>query len=66
MPIKIISIVILAILTLASQASVLAGSKYSSDLFNHSQSMFCAEATEATDDENKETQEEEEEEPDCD
>ena len=64
MPIKIISIVILAILTLASQASVLAGSKYSSDLFNHSQSMFCAEAT---DDENKETQEEEEEEePDCD
>ena len=65
MPIKIISIVILAILTLVSQTSVLAGSKYSSDLFNHSQSMFCAEAT---DEENKDKKEEaqEEEEPDCD
>ena len=64
MPIKIISITILAILTLVSQNLVLANNKTSSDLFNHSQSMFCAETT---GDENRETEEEEEEEePDCD
>ena len=68
MPTKIISIVVLAILTTVSQNLSLANSKYSSDPFMHSQSIFCAETT---DEENeyikKEAQEgEEEEEPDCD
>lgn len=64
MPIKFISITILAILTFVSQNLVLADNKISNDFINHSQSMFCAETT---GDENKETEtKEEEEEPDCD
>jgi len=69
MSIKTIFIVFLALLAFVSQNQALASNKSSSQLLNHTQSVFCAEAT---DEELKKLLEEEQEEeedddePDCD
>ena len=65
MHIKILSIVLLAIMTFGINSQSVAETQYSTGLFTYAQSTYCAETSSEEKKDNEEVKQEEEE-PDCD